>query len=201
MYSTQAQWMTAESDSQRHSSRTKQKKIAEAGSPHTAQRLSRRRWLSLALHTHTAQRLSEEDGWVWLSTHPHGSETQRRRWLSLAPHTGHYQDLGLSVGQDWVWLHNGIHTEMGKQLICWATRFLSAWILVSLWVTHQRFPSSVVSLATLDHAVWGLFSYRILASEMEGCFNDLHNSHPVTLYQWTTDTAFSCLLGLYSQCC
>ena len=85
MYSTQAQWMTAESDSQRHSSRTQQKKIAEAGSPHTAQRLSRRRWLSLALHTqlrdsvkkmaeygsphtHTAQRLSEEGDLVWLLT-------------------------------------------------------------------------------------------------------------------------------------
>ena len=37
-------------------------------------------------------------------------------------------------------------------------------------------PSSVVSLAALDLAVWGLFSYRIPASGMEGCFYDLHNS-------------------------
>ena len=78
MYSTQAQWMTAESDSQRHSSRTQLKKIAEAGSPHTAQRLSRRRWLSLALHTHTAQRLSGRR-WLNLALHTHSSETQRKK--------------------------------------------------------------------------------------------------------------------------
>ena len=56
----------------------------------------------------------------------------------------------------------------------------------------------MVSLATLDLAVWGRFSYRIPDSVivMEGCFNDLQNSRPVTLYQWTIDTAVFCLLGL-----
>ena len=49
-----------------------------------------------------------------------------------------------------------IYTYRGSErLTCWATRFLSAWILMSLWATHQRVPSSVVSLATLDLAVWG----------------------------------------------
>ena len=95
----------------------------------------RRRWLSLALHTwlrdsakkvaefgssHMAQGLSEEDGWVWLFTQD----------ATRTP--------GLSVGQDWVWLHNRIYTEKGRQLTCWATSFLWAWILVSLWVVHQR---------------------------------------------------------------
>ena len=55
MYSTQTQRMTVESDSQIHSSRIQQKKSLAL---HTAQGLSRRRWLSLALHTPTAQRLN-----------------------------------------------------------------------------------------------------------------------------------------------
>ena len=48
-----------------------------------------------------------------------GSWTQCRTGLSLAS-------------------QRDIYTEKGKKLTCWATRFLSAWILVSLWVTHQR---------------------------------------------------------------
>ena len=43
-------------------------------------------------------------------------------------------------------------------------------------------PSSQVSLAALNLAVRGLFSYRIPASGTEGCFDDLHNSRQVTLY-------------------
>ena len=65
MYSIQTQRMTVESDSQIHSSRIQQKKSLAL---HTAQGLSRRRWLSLALHTQ-------------------GSETQQRRWRSLTLHT------------------------------------------------------------------------------------------------------------------
>ena len=145
--------MTAESDSQTHSSRTQQKQIAASGSSYTAQGHSRRKWLSLALHTYMAQRLSGRR-WLSLALYTYTAQRlSRRRWLSLALHTGSYQDPELSVGQDWVWLHNKIYTEKGKQLTCWASRFLSAWILVSLWVTHQRVSSYVVSLATLDLAL------------------------------------------------
>ena len=52
-------------------------------------------------------------------------------------------------------------------------------------------PFTAASLAAL-----------ILASGMKGCFNDLPNGRPVTLYMWTTDSDVSRLLGfLHSQRC
>ena len=63
MYSTKTQLKMAESDSQPHRSGTQQKKVTESGSPYTQDsETHRKRWLSLALHTHTAQGLSKEDG-------------------------------------------------------------------------------------------------------------------------------------------
>ena len=64
---------------------------------------------------------------------------------------------------------------------------LSHWVSIRLnpgeSMSHTpEVPSSVVSLATLDLAVWGLFLNRIPASGAEGCFNDLPNSRLVTLY-------------------
>ena len=56
-------------------------------------------------------------------------------------------------------------------------------------------PFTVDSLAALNLAEWGLCTYRIPDSGTEGCFNDLHNCRPVTLYLWTTDPAVSRLLG------
>ena len=43
-----------------------------------------------------------------------------------------------------------------------------------------KVPSSVVSLATLNLAVWGLFSYGIPASGTEGCARSRYTSGPLT---------------------
>ena len=59
-----------------HRAETQQKKGAESGSPHTAQGLSRRRWLSLALLTQHRDS-AEEDGRVWLTPTAQGLS---RRW-------------------------------------------------------------------------------------------------------------------------
>ena len=91
---------------------------------------------------------AEEYDWVWFSTHTQLRDSAKKMTESGSPHRRlrdsakkmaesgsphrRYQDPG--VEQDCVWLHNGIDTEKRKQL----TRFLSAWILVSLWVTCQR---------------------------------------------------------------
>ena len=47
--------------------------------------------------------------------------------------------------------------------------------------TPER-PFTVVSLAELYLAGLDLSTYRIPAGGAEGCFNDLHNGRPVTLY-------------------
>ena len=62
MYSTMAQLITAESDSQTHSSGTQQKKMAESGSPHTH-------------GSETQQKKIAESG----SPHTHDSETQLKK--------------------------------------------------------------------------------------------------------------------------
>ena len=43
-------------------------------------------------------------------------------------------------------------------------------------------PFTVASLAALNLAVWGHCTYRIPDSGTEGCFNDLRNGRPVTVY-------------------
>ena len=56
-HSSGTQQMMAESDSRTHSSGTQQKKMAESGSPHThSSETQWRRWLSMALHTPTRLR-------------------------------------------------------------------------------------------------------------------------------------------------
>ena len=45
-----------------------------------------------------------------------------------------------------------------------------------------EYSFTVASLAALNLAVWGRCTYRIPDSGTEGCFNDLHNGRPVTLY-------------------
>ena len=47
--------------------------------------------------------------------------------------------------------------------------------------TQER-PSTVESLAVIDLAELDPPTYRIPAGGMEGCFKDLRNVHPVTLY-------------------
>ena len=43
-------------------------------------------------------------------------------------------------------------------------------------------PFTVASFADLDLAGLDLSTYKIPDSRTEGCFNDLHNGRPVTLY-------------------
>ena len=149
----------------------------------------RRRWLSLALHTwlrdsakkvtesgssHMAQGLSEEDGWVWLFTQD-ATRTQCRTGLSLTSQRDIYRE--------------------GKTAHLLSYKFSISLNLGEPMSRAPELPSSVVSFATLDLAVWGRFSYRIPDSGTEGCFNDLHNSRPAKLYLRATYSAVSCLLG------
>ena len=72
-------------------------------------------------------------------------DTARCCWVWLLLHYVHTGRLSTRVTESaspW-----DTYTETGKRLNCWSTRFLSAWILISLKVIHQRVPSSVVSLA------------------------------------------------------
>ena len=66
---------------------------------------------------------------------------------------------------------------------------------MSLRVTHQNVPFTVASLAALNLAVLDYPTYRNSDSGTEGCFNDLRNGRPDTLYLQATDSAVSCLLG------
>ena len=63
-------------------------------------------------------------------------------------------------------------------------------------------PSLKRHLADLNLAVLDYPTYRIPVSGTEGCFNDLGNDHPATLYLWVAGSAVSCLLGFWlrSQC-
>ena len=151
MYNHKTQYRQLSLAHATHSTETQQKKIAESGSSHTAQGLSRRRLLSLAHNSRLYQ----------------DPRTPRRTGQSLA-----YTRTGFYL------------SESGEP---------------KSHTPEHHFI--VTSLAALDHAGWGLCTYRIPASGTDGCFNDLHNSCPVTLYLWTTDSAVSCLLGfLQSQC-
>ena len=157
--------------------------------------------------TQTQWKIAESDSWL------HSSETQQKKLTEPgSPHTqlrysakkmaesGSQQRMlpgprtkcrtGLSLASQ----RDIQYTEKGKQLTCWATRFLSAWILVSLWVTHQRscllwfhLQLSILLCGASSHIEFLLAGRKAVL---------LTNSCLVTLYQWTTDTAVSCLLGL-----
>ena len=58
--------------------------------------------------------------------------------------------------------------------------------------TQER-PSTVVSLAVIDLAEVETPTYRIPDSGTEGCFNNLRNGHPVTLYLLLTGLQLSLL--------
>ena len=61
-------------------------------------------------------------------------------------------------------------------------------------------PSTVASLAVIDQAELDPSTYRIPAGGTEGCFKDLHNGHPVTLYlQFTLSSAVSPLLDSFQS--
>ena len=65
--------------------------------------------------------------------------------------------------------------------------------------TQER-PSTVVSLAVIYLAEVETPTYRIPDSGTEGCFNDLHNGHPVTLYLlFTLSSAASPLLDSFQS--
>ena len=61
-------------------------------------------------------------------------------------------------------------------------------------------PSTVESLAAIDQAELDPSTYRIPAGGMEGCFKDLHNGLPVTLYLlFTLSSAVSPLLDSFQS--
>ena len=61
-------------------------------------------------------------------------------------------------------------------------------------------PSTVESLAVIDLAELDPPTNRISDSGTEGCFNDLHNGHPVTLYLlFTLSSAVSPLLDSFQS--
>ena len=65
--------------------------------------------------------------------------------------------------------------------------------------TQER-PSTVASLAVIDLAELDPPTYRSPDSGTEGCFNDLHNGHPVTLYLlFTLSSAVSPLLDSFQS--
>ena len=66
--------------------------------------------------------------------------------------------------------------------------------------SHTRASLHRVSLAVIDLAEVETPTYRIPDSGTEGCFNDLHNGHPITLHLlFTLSSAVSPLLDSFQS--
>ena len=157
--------------------------------------------------------------WVWLTTQaspqPNDSVLEM---LSLALHTGlstaqeirvgnaesgslrvNYQGTVTQSRRCWVWLYV-VYVQKWIWLTCWANWFLAACRLVSLWATNQEVPFTIASHCR-SWSCWNWpCSYRIPDSRTGGCSKIHRNSCPVKMHQKTANSAFSCLLGLKSQC-
>ena len=131
-----------------------------------------------------------DSAWGMLSLTLHTSlstqATTRTQWLSVGVAEFHSKV---------------VYVKKGVWLTCWADWFLEACRFVNLWATNQEVPFTVASHCR-SRSCWNWpCSYRTPDSGKSGCFNDHCNIRTVVLHQLTMNTAFSCLLGLISQCC